>query len=251
MSAEMTNENSNSCVYSVDGAAADSRYTAGAGGYSYAELQAHAASQAYVAANLQHVSDPAALNPWSWQATQQGALYAGRFGGASPVPLPQYHSYNQQRGARSSITTLHLQHAPYYGEYIPLMVSVHVLREDNRLKNLLNRDEVLVNYGSPVPIMTPPEGGGSHARKFPVRAKKELFVFHVPNEMTNEELHELFSRFGKVRNARIALYSDDTSKGYAFVTFHHLSDAVVAVHSLNGYKVSNILRDTSYIMNKS
>jgi hypothetical protein len=117
-----------------------------------------------------------------------------------------------------------------------------VLREDNRLKNLLDGGEVLVNYGSPVPIMTPPEGGGgSHGLKFPARAKKELFVFHLPYEMTNEELHKLFSRYGKVRNARIALNSDDTSKGFAFVTFHHLSDAVVAVHSLNGYKVSNII----------
>ncbi len=73
------------------------------------------------------------------------------------------------------------------------------------------------------------------------RPKKDLFVFHVPNDMAGGEFYKLFSQYGKLRRARIQYDIVDgqkVSKGYGFVTFKRFSDAVVAVHSLNGYKVS-------------
>ena len=79
------------------------------------------------------------------------------------------------------------------------------------------------------------------------RPKKDLFVFHVPNDMTEGELYKLFSQFGKLRRARIhydIIDGKPVSKGYAFVTFKRFSDAVVAVHSLHGYKVSRSERMT-------
>ncbi len=37
------------------------------------------------------------------------------------------------------------------------------------------------------------------------RPKKDLFVFHVPNDMAGGELHKLFSQYGKLRRARILI----------------------------------------------
>jgi len=96
-------------------------------------------------------------------------------------------------------------------------------------------------------------GTGAGSYRYPAaaaavaRPKKDLFIFHVPTDMTEGELYKLFSQFGKLRRARIhheIIDGKSVSRGYGFVTFKRFSDAVVAVHSLNGYKVSRSKRMT-------
>ena len=198
-----------------------------------------------------------------WQQQQQ--LQAARSPSSSPPPYlaPQPH-----------------------GEYIPLLLSVRKLRNNETLKTLIDKEDLLImmdygdtnnrtNQGYPYPASTPKQtphppstvadasacegeeddgtrtGSDSHpaaaAAAVVARPKKDLFVFHVPNDMTEGELYKLFSQFGKLRRARIhydIIDGKPVSKGYAFVTFKRFSDAVVAVHSLHGYKVSRSERMT-------
>ena len=153
------------------------------------------------------------------------------------------------------------QQNPYtkYGKYVPLFVSVHQLHNDKRLKALIDAEKVLLNYNSnhcsncnqvkggyhlgTNQAPPPPSGEGDGYGRYqgpPPSPKKDLFIFHVPHDMTEGELCTIFSRIGKVNRTRIQVHSDEsTAKGYGFVTFKRLSDAVVAVHSLNGFPVSH------------
>eukprot|EP00984_Skeletonema_dohrnii_P019796 scaffold9523_cov74-Skeletonema_dohrnii-CCMP3373.AAC.2 len=91
------------------------------------------------------------------------------------------------------------------------------------------------------------EGGGEE--DFPASPKKDLFIFHLPNGMTGGQLYDLFSQFGKLRRARIQFHTEEgkrETKGYGFVTFKRFSDAVVAVHSLNGFSVGGKVLAVTY-----
>ena len=101
------------------------------------------------------------------------------------------------------------------------------------------------NQSPPPPGTIADASAGQEDRTDPAavaaRPKKDLFVFHVPNDMAEGEFYNLFSQYGNLRRARIhhdIIDGKKVSKGYGFVTFKRFSDAVVAVHSLNGYKVS-------------
>ena len=120
-----------------------------------------------------------------------------------------------------------------YGEYIPLRLRVRDLEEDQRLKALVDERVLKLHYDD-MPVAV---------QRDKARPKTDLFVFHVPKGMEEGELYRLFSRHGKLRRVRIQFNVDkDTNetKGYAFVTFKDLSDAVVAVHRLDGYPVSHL-----------
>lgn len=185
-------------------------------------------------------------------------------------PHLNYRHHHQQQRVMSPSPCPSLPHVGCYGTYVPLLVSVQKLQGDKNLKALIDAKELVLNYspdyfkdnqvddnqvkggastanqGSPPPPGGEggggEEGGGGDGEGdiiLPASPKKDLFVFHVPNDMTQADLFTLFSRVGHVRRARIQYHNDDTSKGYGFVTFKRLSDAVVAVHSLNGYPVSH------------
>eukprot|EP00984_Skeletonema_dohrnii_P031610 scaffold24319_cov139-Skeletonema_dohrnii-CCMP3373.AAC.3 len=169
---------------------------------------------------------------------------------------PSQLRLNQQPARSPSPSPPH-PHPPY-GENIPLLINVHKLRYDKRLKALIDKKDLMLNYNytdnqmsSPAitPNQSPPppgagQGGedGREEEDFPASPKKDLFVFHLPNGMTEGQLSDLFSQFGKLRRARIQFYIEEgkrATKGYGFVTFKRFSDAVVAVHSLNGFSVSH------------
>ena len=176
------------------------------------------------------------------------------------IPQAQVHSeLNMQQPARSHSSSPYPRPTPY-GDLVPLVVSVGELEKDPRLKAYIDTDVLKPHYcddiassvSSPPPDAGQREEEGGEGRRSPepepapARPKTDLFVFHVPNDMTQKELHNLFSRYGKLRRARIHFHDADESKqstrqpkGYAFVTFENLSDAVVAVHRLDGYQVSH------------
>ncbi len=88
----------------------------------------------------------------------------------------------------------------------------------------------------------PPIG---HGNKGPFGAN--LFVFHIPNDMTNEDLAYLFRPGflfrpgGNLLSARI-MTEHDTGKGrgFGFVSYDSVNSAVLAIHSLDGLEVSPI-----------
>ena len=72
---------------------------------------------------------------------------------------------------------------------------------------------------------------------------RELFIAHVPFDMSDEELKELCSQFGDVVSASIKrhdLVDTQVSKCFAYVKFEQQSDADDALLRLNAYEVSMV-----------
>ncbi len=80
----------------------------------------------------------------------------------------------------------------------------------------------------------PATGGDGPASDFP------LFVLYVPNGMTENDLHQLFSLYGPVLNVQIPRdRQTNVIKGYAFVHMQNYRDAQNAIQYLNGHQVEN------------
>jgi len=65
-----------------------------------------------------------------------------------------------------------------------------------------------------------------------------LFVFYIPNDMTNNEMFGIFGRFGTVLSARI-MTEEGTGrgKGFGFISYDSAASAASAIHHLNGYQI--------------
>lgn len=69
------------------------------------------------------------------------------------------------------------------------------------------------------------------------RYRKQLIVNYLAPDVTKEELHGLFSRFGPLDGARV-IYDKQTNmpRGYGFVYFHYPEGAREAVEKMNGHE---------------
>ncbi len=64
----------------------------------------------------------------------------------------------------------------------------------------------------------------------------KLFVGGIPYSISNQQLEELFAKFGTVSSAQIVTDKfSGQSKGFAFVEMANDSDALSAVKELDGY----------------
>ncbi|CAM9175452.1 unnamed protein product, partial [Heterosigma akashiwo] len=89
---------------------------------------------------------------------------------------------------------------------------------------------VPTTFGPGPPIQTTATGQGPPGCN--------LFVFHIPNAMSNLDLYTLFKRFGKVVSARIMVERQTgRSRGFGFVSFDNRKDAERAIREMNGYQV--------------
>jgi len=65
-----------------------------------------------------------------------------------------------------------------------------------------------------------------------------LFVFHIPNEMTNDDMLKLFQPHGNVLSVRIMTERDTgRGKGFGFVSYDSAEAAANAIHFLNGFQI--------------
>jgi hypothetical protein len=81
-----------------------------------------------------------------------------------------------------------------------------------------------------------------------------LFVFYIPNDMTNHDLHELFKPHGNILSVSIKTEEDTgRGKGFGFVTFETAESAASAIQHLNGYQVRVLSpsHNTSFIVEYS
>eukprot|EP00984_Skeletonema_dohrnii_P026328 scaffold15679_cov74-Skeletonema_dohrnii-CCMP3373.AAC.1 len=89
--------------------------------------------------------------------------------------------------------------------------------------------------------------------KSPPRCKgkckgKELHVRHLPSDMSEEELRDLFSQHGVVTRASIARHQSGKSRGYAFLKFKLQSAADNAMMRLDKYEIRGKLLHLEYAM---
>eukprot|EP00808_Paulinella_micropora_P020308 g7542.t1 len=83
--------------------------------------------------------------------------------------------------------------------------------------------------------------GGSNSWRSPSTGPAQtLFVYHVPQDITEEILINLFAPFGTITRANVIKDRlTNQPKGYAFVTYQHTEDALQAIQQMNGRKVGN------------
>ena len=66
-----------------------------------------------------------------------------------------------------------------------------------------------------------------------------LKALNLPRKMTEEDLSELFKRYGKVNSCSLVLDKvKGTSKGFGFLTMANLDEAEVAVAELHDKRIS-------------
>ncbi|KAG2375182.1 hypothetical protein C9374_010186 [Naegleria lovaniensis] len=65
-----------------------------------------------------------------------------------------------------------------------------------------------------------------------------LFIFHLPGDVDDNKLHDLFSKFGDIESVKVIRDSKtNLSKGYGFVKYFSLESAIEAVSQMNGYQL--------------
>jgi nucleolysin TIA-1/TIAR len=66
----------------------------------------------------------------------------------------------------------------------------------------------------------------------------EVFVFYLPPEYQDHDLHQLFTSFGQIISAKVAFDKESgKSKGFGFVNFETSVSASNAVREMNGFSV--------------
>ena len=64
-----------------------------------------------------------------------------------------------------------------------------------------------------------------------------LFLFHLPNNMKDSELYNLFRKFGNIYSTRVMTEKNGKSKGIGFVSFDNPKSAQEAIEDMNGFEV--------------
>ena len=65
-----------------------------------------------------------------------------------------------------------------------------------------------------------------------------LFVFHLPNELTNWDLYLLFRKYGTIVSVHTMINKiTGLSRGFGFVSFSKEEEAIAAVRSMDGFRV--------------
>jgi CUG-BP- and ETR3-like factor len=71
-----------------------------------------------------------------------------------------------------------------------------------------------------------------------------LFVFHLPNELTNWDLYLLFRKFGTIISVHTMINKNTgLSRGFGFVSFSVEDEAIAAVRSMDGFRVRKLSND--------
>ncbi|KAL1265632.1 hypothetical protein QQF64_003659 [Cirrhinus molitorella] len=65
-----------------------------------------------------------------------------------------------------------------------------------------------------------------------------LYVSNLPYNLDSDELCSLFSVFGNVTSAKVMM-NNRRSRGYGFVSYSSINNAIIAVSLMNGYIVGN------------
>lgn len=68
-------------------------------------------------------------------------------------------------------------------------------------------------------------------------AGSNLFLFHLPNNMKDSELYNLFKKFGNVLSTKVMTQKNGKSKGIGFVSFDNPKAANEAIEQMNGFEI--------------
>lgn len=66
---------------------------------------------------------------------------------------------------------------------------------------------------------------------------RNLYVKNFPMDWDQNQLHDLFSKYGKVTSAKVMKNSKEDSKGFGFVCFESEKSASMALNALNSFPI--------------
>lgn len=72
--------------------------------------------------------------------------------------------------------------------------------------------------------------------KLPPEVNRILYVRNLPHKISQEELYDIFGRYGSIRQLRKG--NGTKTKGTAFVVYDDIYDAKRALDNLNGFNVA-------------
>eukprot|EP00744_Colponema_vietnamica_P001147 GILI01001932.1.p1 GENE.GILI01001932.1~~GILI01001932.1.p1 ORF type:complete len:368 (-),score=139.80 GILI01001932.1:447-1550(-) len=78
-------------------------------------------------------------------------------------------------------------------------------------------------------------GMGGNAQPNLGPAGANIFIFHVPNEWSDQELSSHFQHFGTVIQSRIARDAAGRGKGYGFISYDNPASAASAIAGMDGF----------------
>mmetsp|Transcript_15144 Transcript_15144/g.59291 ORF Transcript_15144/g.59291 Transcript_15144/m.59291 type:complete len:474 (-) Transcript_15144:194-1615(-) len=150
-----------------------------------------------------------------------GVPYALHTPPGSPT-YPMMHSPPMQRVMPSPPMPMMHPHPHQHGSTAPIAIpAMHPQMAHSPLSM------------SPIPLSP------SHYSSMPA-GEPNLFVFHLPADVNDEELRKLFEGFGPLESVKVIEDKNTKeSKGYGFVKFQFMEDAMRAVASMNGFAVGN------------
>ena len=69
-------------------------------------------------------------------------------------------------------------------------------------------------------------------------ASSTIFIFHIPAQLDNWTLFQLFRKFGDIKGSNVVIdFNTGRSKGFGFVSYSHPSEAHLAVAAMNGFLI--------------
>ncbi|KAJ1994030.1 hypothetical protein H4R33_000432 [Dimargaris cristalligena] len=71
--------------------------------------------------------------------------------------------------------------------------------------------------------------------RLPPEVNRILFIRNLPFKITNEDLYDLFGRYGAIRQIRVG--NETTTKGTAYVVYEDIIDAKTALEHLQGFNL--------------
>jgi len=77
-----------------------------------------------------------------------------------------------------------------------------------------------------------------------------VFVRHLPHELTQKELYELFSQFGPIESCKLKR-KEEKSLGYAYIQFKVEEDASKAIEAMNNKEINGSKIEVSHFEKKS
>ena len=72
-------------------------------------------------------------------------------------------------------------------------------------------------------------------KKLPPEVNRILYVRNLPFNITDEDMYDIFGKYGAIRQIRIGQTRD--TKGTAYVVYEDIYDAKAALEKLSGFNV--------------
>lgn len=78
-----------------------------------------------------------------------------------------------------------------------------------------------------------------------------VFVKNLSKTIDHKALHALFSKYGSILSAKVAINRIGTSMGYGYVSFTSSDAAESAIRGLNGHKVNGVRMSVEHFLDRS